>query len=109
MEILWLESWYADRCDGDWEHAHGISIGTLDNPGWRVRIDLIDTPIMNRPFARVVVERSKEDWYNCWVKESVFHGAGGSHNLGEMINVFRSWATQKASGDNHNHLEVEGE
>ena len=38
-----LQRWYLYRCDGDWEHSFGITIETLDNPGWMVTIDLQDT------------------------------------------------------------------
>lgn len=24
--IKWLEKWYKDNCDGDWEHFYGIRI-----------------------------------------------------------------------------------
>lgn len=27
----WLQSWYVGRCDGEWEHEFGVSIGALDN------------------------------------------------------------------------------
>jgi Immunity protein 53 len=29
-----LQSWYVAQCNGDWEHTCGISIETVDNPGW---------------------------------------------------------------------------
>jgi hypothetical protein len=32
--ISWLQRWYTAQCDGGWEHHYGITIGTLDNPGW---------------------------------------------------------------------------
>ncbi len=35
-----LQNWYAAECDGDWEHQYGIKIDTIDNPGWRVEIEL---------------------------------------------------------------------
>jgi hypothetical protein len=41
--ISWLEDWYTAQCDGDWEHGYGVHVGTLDNPGWRVEIDLVGT------------------------------------------------------------------
>jgi len=41
--IEWLQKWYADHCDGDWEHEYGIVIETLDNPGWSIVIDLKNT------------------------------------------------------------------
>ena len=41
--IDWIENWYESHCDGDWEHDFGVSIDTLDNPGWLVKINLDDT------------------------------------------------------------------
>lgn len=29
-----IQDWFADRCDGIWEHRLGISIESTDNPGW---------------------------------------------------------------------------
>jgi hypothetical protein len=43
MKLSLLEEWFVARCNGNWEHGSGISIETLDNPGWRVKIDLRDT------------------------------------------------------------------
>ncbi len=34
-----LVRWYAERCDGEWEHHHGVKVESLDNPGWRLEID----------------------------------------------------------------------
>ncbi|WP_328686786.1 immunity 53 family protein [Streptomyces caniferus] len=34
----WLPSWYASHCDGDREHEGGVTIKTLDNPGWAVKM-----------------------------------------------------------------------
>ena len=38
-----LQDWYNARCDGDREHRYGI--GTTDNPGWRLSIDLEGTAL----------------------------------------------------------------
>jgi len=38
-----IEKWYRSRCDGDWEHHWDASIETLDNPGWRIQLDLRET------------------------------------------------------------------
>ena len=35
-----LQSWYQAQCDEDWEHGEGITIETLDNPGWSLEIAL---------------------------------------------------------------------
>jgi len=29
-----LETWFASMCNGDWEHTYGITLETVDNPGW---------------------------------------------------------------------------
>jgi hypothetical protein len=52
-----LEDWYASRCDGDWERSFGITIETLDNPGWAVRIDLAETRLAG-PAVRAGPDRS---------------------------------------------------
>jgi hypothetical protein len=87
-----LEAWYAAQCDGDWEHSFGITIETLDNPGWAVRIDLADTPLAGRPFEQVRIDRSPDDWLRCSVEAEVFKGAGGPGNLHEIVDVFDRWA-----------------
>jgi hypothetical protein len=32
--LAWLMQWYLAQCNQDWEHEFGITIATLDNPGW---------------------------------------------------------------------------
>ena len=38
MDTSLLEDWYADLCNGDWEHFGGIEIQSLDNPGWMITV-----------------------------------------------------------------------
>ena len=40
-----LVAWYQSQCDGDWEHGEGIEISTLDNPGWSIRVSVVDTAL----------------------------------------------------------------
>ncbi len=40
-----LQRWYLAQCNDDWEHSYGVTIETLDNPGWSVHIDLADTAL----------------------------------------------------------------
>jgi hypothetical protein len=92
-ELVEFQSWYASQCDGDWEHGKGIEIGTLDNPGWSVRINLEDTELEERAFA--AVEENYEDereWLRCWVAEKQFHAAGGPFQLQRMLRIFLDWA-----------------
>ena len=41
---------YLSRCDGDWEHSFGVVVETLDNPGWRLLVDLEGTGLEAKPF-----------------------------------------------------------
>lgn len=90
----WLQSWYVQQCDDEWEHAYGITIGTLDHPGWSVKIDLSDTGLEGRPWvARRSVHRSEDDWCETWVEDAAFNAACGPQNLAEALHEFRAWAT----------------
>ena len=45
-----LQLCYLSRCDGDWEHSFGVVVETLDNPGWRLLVDLEGTGLEAKPF-----------------------------------------------------------
>lgn len=87
-----LQAWYANECDGDWEHSYGVKVGTLDNPGWTLSVYLRETLLQDEVFQPVEVERSEHDWLHCFVKDGDFFGAGGPSNLDEVMRVFLDWA-----------------
>lgn len=89
--LAWLQSWYADQCDGDWEHSRGVSVSTLDNPGWILEINLAGTRLANLEFNSFERE-GEEDWLACKIDGEIFKATGGAQNLDEMIGVFRTWA-----------------
>jgi Immunity protein 53 len=89
--LVWLQGWFASHCDGDWEHDRGITIETLDNPGWRIRIELGGTEQQAVPFDKVEVHRAEHDWCIAWVDGTGFEAACGPLNLGEVIHAFRAW------------------
>ncbi|MFI7463259.1 immunity 53 family protein [Nonomuraea sp. NPDC049646] len=95
--LSFLQSWYASRCDGDWEHGYGVAIATLDNPGWHLKINLVDTPLAGTQLDRLVVERTDDDWLHVWSDGIHFEGACGPLNLGEMLESFRHFAGGAAS------------
>jgi hypothetical protein len=90
--LTWLQGWYLAQCNGDWEHQQGVKISTLDNPGWRLVVDLLDTPLEGRPFITVSIERSEHDWLHCQREGNSFTAACGPRNLTEAIECFRAWA-----------------
>ncbi|MFD5122235.1 immunity 53 family protein [Streptomyces sp. NPDC058385] len=98
-ELSWLQQWYAAQCDGDWEHEWGVRIATLDNPGWTVDIDLEETSLAGRAYAPTNLRRSDSDWVMTKVSDDVFQVACGPLNLGEVLCLFRQWATSTVQED----------
>ncbi len=95
MNILkWIQNWYLQNCDEDWEHCYGVNISTLDNPGWMVDIDLTNTSLENKEFRIVDIERSELDWMYCNVSNNTFHGNGGPSNLEEILTIFQRWVEE---------------
>lgn len=88
-----LMNWYTSQCDGDWEHGEGIIITTLDNPGWRLKINLKGTYLEGKPFTEISHLKPDLDWYRCWVENNDFHGAGGPFMLGILLDTFLDWST----------------
>jgi len=96
MDALdFLVSWYSAQCDGDWEHECGIEIGTLDNPGFTLKVDLKGTLLDGRSLVRISHNiESDGDWWMCWTQDNTFRGAGGPGNLRSLLEAFKDWATE---------------
>ncbi len=93
--LNWLQDWYASHCDGEREHQHGIKIATLDNPGWSLVIDLYETELETRPFAKVEHNlASASSWWACQVEQRKFVAHCGTRDLRAVIAIFRDWATE---------------
>lgn len=97
-----LQEWYLSQCDEDWEHVYGISIGTLDNPGWSLEVELTDTDLEGIDFQEQAYgigegkEYSGDNWLICKVTENKFIGYGGPRKLEEIINIFLHWTKSNA-------------
>jgi len=91
-----LQKWYLAQCNENWEHQFGVTIGTLDNPGWTVTIDLVDTPLANSEFKVVEDMPDGDDWIKCWVANNKFNGVGGPEKLEEILTTFLTWARKVA-------------
>ena len=120
-----LQEWYASQCNGDWEHTFGVTISTMDNPGWGLTIDLTGTSLENIPFNEYRVnldaqrafqeDMSPEDiafyehmfdstapeleWMICVKRESTkqYAANGGPLMLDQMIQKFLDWADTVSS------------
>jgi hypothetical protein len=95
--LSWIQKWYFEQCDGDWEHGYGIRIETIDNPGWSVIICVENTDVQDKLFEIVNIERHENDWVHCKIDYDKqrdglqFYGYGGPENLGEILEIFKAW------------------
>lgn len=87
-----LCAWYDRHCVNDWHEDYGVKIGTLDNPGWFMKIDLKGTTLQEKPFQELSIERSDGDWIFAKRGADLFEAFGGPKNLNEMIESFLTWA-----------------
>jgi hypothetical protein len=78
-----------------WEHQYGLEIGTLDNPGWRIKVDLVGTSLEGARLDREVTARADDDWLHVWIEDDAFHVACGPLNLAEAMDRFRSEVTSQ--------------
>lgn len=89
--LSFVGEWYKEQCNGDWEHQYGIRLETLDNPGWFLKVDLVETPLQGRLESRIVVERSDYDWFQTWSDGLCWHAACGIENLTEVLSLFKTF------------------
>lgn len=99
MDLLaGLQDWYASQCNGDWEHQYGISLTSLDNPGWWIKIDLAGTSLQSRTFETLIENvdadhfSTADRWLHCRVENNVWHGAGDETKLPVILRAFLDWA-----------------
>jgi hypothetical protein len=94
-----VQDWYMAQCDGTWESDRGITVETLDNPGWKVEVDLTGTDLEHAPFEDFVVERLNDDWIYAravdtgeTVVRRRFEAFCGPKSLTEALDIFLDWA-----------------
>jgi len=87
-----LQRWYHSQCDGEWEHSWGARIGTLDNPGWAIDVNVEETVCENEVFDSLKIERSDTDWIYAFRENMTFKVRCGPGNLEEGLLIFLDWA-----------------
>jgi hypothetical protein len=65
-----------------------VRIDTLDNPGWKVTIDLAGTSWASLVSPTRNIARSETDWIHTKIEDTRFVGFGGPRNLEEIIHEF---------------------
>ena len=105
--IKWLLKWLESQYKVSWQGQHVVSVGTLDNPGWTLQVKVNETILQNQLFSEIIIYRTEHDWIDCFVRDGWFMGAGGPHNLPEIVQIFRNWVTEGKSRE-LDSVELEG-
>lgn len=87
--LEWLQEWFYSQCNGNWEHDFGITIKTLDNPGWDITIELFDTGVLLREKEYELIQLKDGGWYGYKVENGVFNAAGDPKKLNFLISIFQ--------------------
>jgi len=85
-----IQTRYTAQCNGDWEHQYGVSIETLDNPGWTVCIDLTGTNLQDAAMIPYRHDVGDNDWASSEIKDHKFTGSGDPNKLGLILEIFAS-------------------
>lgn len=90
MKILdWIQDWFKNNCDGEWEHGSGIQIATLENPGWEIEIDISNTSVATLNIPWILNENSKQDWYGVKIENQKFIAEGDAGKLEFLLDLFK--------------------
>ncbi len=96
--IEFLQAWYKGRCNGEWEKVKGVTIETMETPGWMVTIDLDETALASAAMRPVKIERSPGDWMECRVEHGQFIGMGDAGKLPAILQTFEKFASRAQAG-----------
>ncbi len=93
--LLRLQNWYAEQCDGEWEHNFGFTIKTLDNPGWHLAANVAQPDLETEPETILSFDNGEGDWIHCEIKNGKFLGASDSTKLKLMIETFLDYMEKR--------------
>lgn len=88
--LQWLMSWYNEQCNNVWDSSMGVTINTLDNPGWDIYIDVKNTSLNKHEILYTSDPwDEKGNWYGYSIREGIFNGYGDPDKLSILILSFK--------------------
>ena len=87
--INWIQNWFSNQCDCNWEHENRIKIETIDNPGWNVEINFNYTNLKIQNINWEFYESSETKWIGFSINDNIFKGSGDSLRLNSIIKIFK--------------------
>jgi len=92
--LTFLTTWFTAQCDEDWEHDLGITIATLDNPGWAVNIRVGDTNLEGEEADWHREEESDAVWLHWRSTGEMFEARCGPNDLERALAAFQAFAVR---------------
>lgn len=90
MNLLpWIQSYYIQNYLKSNDKV--IDIYTVDNPGWRIKINLCGIGYETKTFKELSIDNGDDDWVFIKLKDDIFDGAGDKNKLFFMLSFFRDW------------------
>ncbi len=94
--LAWLGAWYAEQCDGCWEHTRGLRLEPVEAGGperdrLRLTIELVGTGSAESRPRSLLVTSTRGEQLRCTLTAERFQGEGDAENLEQVIGVFRCW------------------
>ena len=86
--IARLQDWYDRHRRSGKPAGEAIAIEALDDPAWKLAIDLSATDRGAVVAPRRLIERSTTDWILTEAAGGKFLGFGGPRNLAELVGAF---------------------
>lgn len=96
VDLSKLMDWCSAHWDEDLQHDLGVSIGTLDNPGWILKVKLVGTNLSDVEMPELWEgsdDPSYPDaspWISCRIQDREFVGASDLTQLPRLISVFNA-------------------
>jgi len=87
--LKWLQEWFCQLCDGEWEHENSLVIETIDNPGWSIEIDLNNINLNIQSKEWQIYELSEDNWIGYKIDENIYFATGDPLKLEKLIIVFK--------------------
>ena len=90
--LAWLVGWVARQFDGDWEHGHGFTLGLIDNPGWRLDVDVSNFDLPGTELLPIKESDSDHTrfFFAQVTTDDMFEGTCDASQLERLLRVFRS-------------------
>lgn len=110
MKLLnWLQDWCILRHikNEGINLSEVINIGTIDNPGWYITINIDCSNFELKTFNILSIDNGDDDWISIKINEGVFIGVGDKNKLTYILEFFRKWYKKEKTDDTITDIDID--